>query len=416
MKKNLLLLMLPFAAIFTACSGGVENNSEPTGENVIPVQIGVKNSKTNSINTPVTSVTICNNNNKCQTINNILIDTGSVGLRIESSVIDSDLRDSLLQSPVVTNDGESITQCMLFGGGYAYGSVVNAASVKIGSLYTQQIPIQLVDNNTLNVPTSCKEKGMPINLPSVGINGTLGIGPISTPLPNYAQIVYAVAADGIPVEVISPVGEGIPTLEVNTFAYLNKHSNGVIFKLPNLSTPSESPISGYLILGIDTANNNQVSTNTIKLLGNPNTGWGGFISTASSNPNEAYSNVEAMFDSGAALLNFMNVGIQTCDPMTGLIDLYCPSSSPFALQVMLGNYNSTQNANLPLNLTLVNYLGDAIFSSVIIPSLGLFMTANFDVYGIPAFLGKTIYVEFESTTSNQSLPTPLGQAPAWGIN
>ena len=80
----LLLLLIPLAA----CGGGGNNNSNnggggtPPVNNVLPVvsNLGVTGNYANGV---FASVTVCApGTTNCQTIDNVLVDTGSYGLRL----------------------------------------------------------------------------------------------------------------------------------------------------------------------------------------------------------------------------------------------------------------------------------------------------------------------------------------------
>jgi len=72
-----------------------QNSASPA--NVMPVEVGGLSVCTN-VNTPCTSVTVCiPGTQSCQTIDNILVDTGSYGLRIFSQALTANLCTSLPQ-------------------------------------------------------------------------------------------------------------------------------------------------------------------------------------------------------------------------------------------------------------------------------------------------------------------------------
>jgi hypothetical protein len=74
-----------------------------------------------TVNEPFVSVTICSPSDpsSCQTIDHILIDTGSFGLRVISSALSSSL-----SLPLETDfNGNSIAECAMFVDGYGWGPV-----------------------------------------------------------------------------------------------------------------------------------------------------------------------------------------------------------------------------------------------------------------------------------------------------
>src|SRR6185312_10064858 len=99
---------------YNACSGGFSEiasqsistntgSDVPSGTNVMAVTVGACGVN-GYINEPCVSVTICQpGTNNCQTIPNILLDTGSYGLRIFSSLVSVPLTQiSTAQGPLYT--------------------------------------------------------------------------------------------------------------------------------------------------------------------------------------------------------------------------------------------------------------------------------------------------------------------------
>src|SRR5579883_1339802 len=82
-------------------------------------------------NTPYVSVTLCapGSTTNCQTIDHVLVDTGSVGLRIFASVINASLLSAL--SSETDAYSNAIGSCYGFVDGYMFGSV-RQANFQIG--------------------------------------------------------------------------------------------------------------------------------------------------------------------------------------------------------------------------------------------------------------------------------------------
>src|SRR5260221_8876500 len=132
MKKLLIYLCCFLSACGARLSVGngggsnpAVNYSCPSGPNVMTVTVNGSQCNANAMyaNEPCGSVTICQVGvpTNCQTINNILIDTGSYGLRVFKSVISSTIT-STLTSP----GGTPFAECALFGSGSTWGQVVTA--------------------------------------------------------------------------------------------------------------------------------------------------------------------------------------------------------------------------------------------------------------------------------------------------
>jgi hypothetical protein len=106
----------PPAGLATTVNGGIA-----AGPNVLQISMG-QTSICNVVypNAPCVSVTICQpSTNNCQTISDILVDTGSYGLRVFSSVL------AVATTPVTDGAAHPIAECAQFGSGNDWGPVVH---------------------------------------------------------------------------------------------------------------------------------------------------------------------------------------------------------------------------------------------------------------------------------------------------
>src|ERR1700724_2080773 len=118
--KFLLLALLSPLVVNPDCGS---SNTPPsnvvvaTGQNVQPISVnaGPANNYANGV---FTSVTICvpGNASSCQTIDGVLVDTGSTGLRILSSALS-------LVLPQQTASGIPVAECNQFQDGFTWGPV-----------------------------------------------------------------------------------------------------------------------------------------------------------------------------------------------------------------------------------------------------------------------------------------------------
>ena len=168
-------------ATLAACGGGGAGSSStppppalPTGSNVAalivdagPAQIG--------INIPSVSVTICvPGTSTCQTIDHVLVDTGSTGLRVISTVLDPALSGLPLAT---TASGDPMYECLLFADGYSWGSV-RRADLQLADGRASNLAIQvIIDGNTPPaVPADCSGNSSPQDtVAAFGANGVLGV-------------------------------------------------------------------------------------------------------------------------------------------------------------------------------------------------------------------------------------------------
>ncbi|HYA65816.1 MAG TPA: DUF3443 family protein, partial [Burkholderiaceae bacterium] len=114
-------------------------------------------------NAPYTSVTICmpgtGGTGSCQTIDHVLVDTGSAGLRLMASVLNSNVT-----LPAVSVNGVPLFECAQFADGYAWGAV-RSADITIGGPnnngeLAKSMNIEVIgDPSAGTAPTVCSNTG-----------------------------------------------------------------------------------------------------------------------------------------------------------------------------------------------------------------------------------------------------------------
>ena len=122
-------------------------------QNVQPITVnaGPANNYANGL---FTSVTICvpASTVSCQTIDGVLVDTGSSGLRILSSVL-------TLTLPQQTANGNPVVECNQFLDGYTWGPV-QVADVGMAGERASAVPIQVIGAPGFSaIPDSCTSSG-----------------------------------------------------------------------------------------------------------------------------------------------------------------------------------------------------------------------------------------------------------------
>ena len=138
------------------------------------------------LNDITTTVTICQHGStsNCQQIPNVLVDTGSVGLRILNSAF-STLQPTSL-GVIQDSSDDQLQECIQYGDtSYSWGPMW-LADVQIGGETASNIAIQVIGENSFTVPSQCLAMPVNSNLPNggnedtvatFGANGVLGIGP-----------------------------------------------------------------------------------------------------------------------------------------------------------------------------------------------------------------------------------------------
>src|SRR5262249_53551373 len=113
---------------------GSSGGSNSPGPNVLSITINPASAAICKFaNDPCTQVTICQlGTSICQTISDVLVDTGSSGLRIFSSAL------------TLTLPSSPIGECLYFGSGTDWGAV-HTVDVILGKEPAVSVPIQVVD-------------------------------------------------------------------------------------------------------------------------------------------------------------------------------------------------------------------------------------------------------------------------------
>jgi hypothetical protein len=131
-------------------------------------------------NTPFVSISICQpGTSTCQTVDHIEVDTGSVGLRLISTVLTS------VKLPLVTNNSLPYAECLQFADGTSWGSLATAdVKFPVSGRTLSNLTVHLIgDPSVGNPPTGCT--GTPENtVATFGANGILGVGPFATDCSN----------------------------------------------------------------------------------------------------------------------------------------------------------------------------------------------------------------------------------------
>ena len=253
--RNIFPMIAACAALWSGlCCGGsssphVNSNSVSTsGSNVQPITVN-SGPTGNYTNGAFTSITVCApGTSTCQTIDGILVDTGSSGLRILSSALTISL------SQQKSSDGNPVVECLPFVSGYTWGPV-QSADVQISGEKASSVPTQVISATDFPVPTSCSDQGASENtLDALGANGILGVG-------NFAQDCGGACATtgasnpGLYYECPSSgcivIAQSLAQQVQNPVALFATDNNGVILELPAVTAPVAS-INGSLVFGIGT--------------------------------------------------------------------------------------------------------------------------------------------------------------------
>jgi hypothetical protein len=346
----------------------------------------------NYANGAFTSVTVCvPGTSICQTIDGVLVDTGSSGLRLLSP-----LTVSLPQQKA--SDGNPVVECFPFLTAYTWGPV-QTADVEIAGEKASSTPIQVISLD-FPTPTACADFGPSgETLPDLGANGILGVGSFpqdcggacATTGPSNPELYYECPASGCVV-----AAEGLAQQVQNPVVLFSTDNNGVIIELPAVSGP-ETTLSGSLIFGIGTQSNNGLDGATVYSVDD----YGNFITTYQKT---AYN--QSFIDSGSNGLYFLDsstTGIPVCSDANYF---YCPSATQ---NLSATNEGSTGSPSGTVSFSVAN--ADDLFNDN--PNANVFgqlagpnSLIGFD-WGLPFFYGRHVY------TAIYGQSTPGGTGPYW---
>lgn len=385
---SLLVALCGFGA---ACGGGSSPKSNstnpitPSGQNVAAISVngGPNGDYANGV---FVSVSICvPSTSTCQTVPNVLVDTGSSGLRILSSALTVSL-------PQQSGASGPVAECLPFISGFTWGPV-ETADVSIAGEKASSVPVQVIDETKFPVPSKCSAFGSSMgSLSALGSNGLLGVGLASADCgTTCAQTSSPNLYWQCPSSGCQPALEAVAQQVTNPVAMFSSDNNGVILELPSLSSPAPS-VNGSLVFGIGTQSNNALSGQTVYTVDQ----FGNFTTVY-----KGQSYTGSFVDSGSNGYFFLDqatTGIPDCTTATGF---YCPSST----QNLTATNQGANGSSGTVNFSVAN--AETLFNSnnFAFGDLGG-PGQDFD-WGLPFFYGRNVYVAIEGKTN------PGGTGPFW---
>jgi len=356
-----------------------------TESNVVAINLGC-----GYINEPCVSVTICTpGTSTCQTIPNVLLDTGSYGLRLFSSVVSVGLTSATIA-------GGTMAECVSYADGTSQWGPVKSADVILGSERASNVPIQIVDSTFGTLPSDCTQ---PDTSPSAaGYNGILGVGVFTDDCGNTCATVannrvYFTCNGSTCTSTTVPIAQQVS----NPVSFLPTDNNGVALQFPSISSNGVTSLSGWMVLGIGTQSNNIPSgVHFFQADGNGyfQTTFNGSTSTSS------------FIDSGSNGLFFPGSSVLASCSSSGVASgFFCPSSLTTLSAIQAGSGGSPQ---VSVSFLIMN--AETAFASsnpnIIFNDVGGNFSGSFD-WGLPFYLGRTIFSGIDGKTSS------LGTGPYW---
>jgi hypothetical protein len=396
---------LALLAILAACGGGGSDDAAApvaspgatpgdtapdvaAGSNVVPILLD-RGTDGSAINSPFVSVTLCAPaSGNCRTIDHILLDTGSVGLRVKASALGT------LALPAVNAGAGVLAECGLFASGFAWGSV-RSADVRLGGQQAPALPVQVMDDPAApyaRVPADCSDTGP--ELADAGSNGILGVGfdvqdcgsaCASSVVSRLPGVYFSCTASGCSIAT-APLSS---QLAHPVAALAGGDNNGLAIVLPDVPVGGSQRVAGSLVLGIGTRANNQLGGTpiyTARANGSLSTTYKGAV-------------LPAFIDSGSNGIFFPDAAIPLCSS-----GFYCPPT-PLALSATATGVNG---ASVAVPFTVVD--ASALPSGTAAARLGgsVVLGNSFD-WGLPFFFGRKVFVAIAGRA------TPVGAGPFWAF-
>jgi hypothetical protein len=439
---------------FTGNSVAVAVNFGPNGNQ------GVPTANTQSYyNGIYATVTVCEpGTTTCQAIDNVLVDTGSVGLRVLASALTGVTLKSLTDT-----SGDTLNECV----GYADGSFtwgpVQWATVQIGGETATQVPAAAGGTANQGIPiqnisnTSNPPSGMPCisgsnsynanTVPLLGANGILGVG--STPQDCMTgNTNYCTSSSTNEMYVYcSTTACQLPNLPLGdqvwnpVAAFGSADTNGVIVQLPSIPAAGQASVAGTMVFGIGTETcPGSPSGCTPNGLGSaqvfaqddnnyfPTVVFNNVTYTSPNNASYVDSGSSALFVSDAATLNSyasaQSITVSDCMVGTTDIGFYCPTPYPPALSlpVEVSGYGGVGSGTITLSIANALTLFQANTSFAAFNNLGYesggtdASTDSWD-FGLPFFFGPpnnpvgtffNVYTGIEGTNPPNGVSAPYG--------
>jgi hypothetical protein len=351
-------------------------------------------------NTLYTTVIICvPGTTTCQSIDHVMVDTGSSGLRILSSQI-------ALTLPFATDANNNlIGNCIQYADtSFQWGPLVKV-DVQLAGEVASSVPIQVVGaSNFPAAPTVCSAGGFPVQTAaSLGANGILGVGlfrqdcgPSCTsgsPPPFY----FICPSTGC-----TPAAVPVSAQLQNPVWMFPQDNNGLAIVLPQVGAAGAVSVAGSMIFGIGTQADNALNGAQAQAADN----FGNFTTTFNGVPYP-----KSYIDSGSDgyfFLDSTTTGLPDCATTADASGFYCPPS-PVTLTAITSGPNPN-GSGIPVSQNIAFSIANALAlidsPSVAFNNLGGPSPGLFD-WGLPFFFGRTVFVGIEGQRSS------AGTGPYW---
>ncbi len=409
LRRALLVLAAASFSVILGCGGSGSSSSTstgtgsgtgttpPSGSNVQPIVVnaGVTSAKHNPpdyLNGIFTTVTVCvPGTSTCANIDNVLVDTGSYGLRIVSTALPS----AVALPPQHDASGNLIAECNQFQDGFTWGSI-RSADIQLSGEKASNVPMQVIGDSEPLLPTSCSSVGPSEDtVDNLAANGVLGVGPFRQDC-GAACTLSGASNPGIyyscPAAGCQQTSESLTAQVQNPVWMFSTDNNGVILELPAIAASGQPSVSGSLVFGIGTQSNNGLNGATVLT-----TDAQGNITTVYHGQSYPASFIDSG-SNGYFFLDTATTGFPVCSLNK---DFYCPTT-PQTLSATNQGQNGKSSAvtfNVANADALLSNANNFAFNNIAGPNSGAFD------FGLPFFFGRNVYTAIELQS------TPAGPGP-----
>jgi hypothetical protein len=379
-------------ALLNACIGGSGTpGADPppmATPNIVTVTIDAgPAAAAGQINHAYVAVKVCPSGTQsgCASIDHVLLDTGSTGLRLVGSVLTA---AGVTLASTKDAQGQQLEECVSFNGGQVWGPVA-LADVTMAGEVALRVPVQIMDDASTSAPppATCGANGSLINSVSgFGANGVLGVGVLlhdcgqncvaaAAPLPFY----YGCTSAGVCSAENVPLAQQV----ANVVAMFPVDNNGLIVSLPNLvNANGDGMLQGELIFGLATQSDNTFAGTTLTVLGADATGHFSAVYNGVGSP------LPSIIDSGTDSYTFDDPSMAVCSS-GAFVGYYCPLVAPqpaYAVNTGLGAYTNSNTVNFATDDPNTFVAGAAALGGL----SGGGGSTSF-IWGMPFFYGRTVY-------------------------
>jgi hypothetical protein len=385
-------------------------NTAPVTLDAGPAALATGSDAYRAFNEPYVTVTVCapGSTANCQTIDHVLLDTGSVGLRLIGPAVNAALLAAL---PVETSaSGNGVGECYQYVNSYGFGSV-RKADFAIAGEKVAAMPVQIIADtgSYATVPSGCSAGGgQPIaTVKDFGANGVLGVGPTTTDCGSLcasaggssAATYYDCPASGCSAVIGRAANVAAPFEQLpNPVAAFATDNNGTILSLPAVRQAGVPTLTGTVTFGIGTQADNALTASTVLPLTGSASRLGPGVLTVTYNGKQL---TQSFLDSGSNDYYFIDTALTPCTD-SGFTAFYCPAAATLLSPVLTATNGATASGAFTLYdprnvLASANAApGLALNPTLVTPPLPF---ANSFDFGIPFFFGRTVYTAIEGRSA-----------------